>query len=217
MPLPELAAQNSLADALGISNPAENLTHRIRLLQALQGAPQTVRKAVPAASSYQLATLQAVVLPDYKKAVSIVRATVRAGGVTGELAAQAFGATPITGQIAVAPNGDLVVLASDAITDLDVVYQTEKIEVIELVVESMVSSEVVIPAKYTARGVVSLLEAEVLAGTTLGKKIVLVPAGSAPATTKACLNTAKTKVLFNNATDAVTKARVKFGVAIAEA
>lgn len=216
MAFPETAAINALSDALGISNPAENLTHKVRLLQLLQGAPRTVRKAAPAASPYQLATLQAIVLGDYKKASSILRATVRAGGVTGELAVQAYGATPITGQIAVAPNGDIVVLATDAITDIDVHYVPSQVEVVELTVDGLVGSELPIPAKYTARGVVSLLEAEVLAGTTLGKKIILVP-GAAPATTKANLDVAKTKVQFNSATDAVTKARVKIGVAIVEA
>lgn len=211
MSIPEIVEQNALSSALGITNPEGSIVQKLRLLQALQGASQAVRKAAPAASSYQLATLAALVLPDFLKAASIHRATVKAGGVTGELAIQAYGATPITGQVAVAPNGDIVVLATDAITEMDVVYTPEKLSIIEITQDQLVGSVFPIPAKYTARGAVLLLEAEVLAGGTLGKKIILVP-GAAPATTKANLNVAKTSVLFNVATDAVTKARIKIGV-----
>lgn len=159
-------------------------------------------------SGYNLATLHALQLPAFSRASSVIRATVRAGGVTGELTPAAFGATPTTGQIAVAPNGDIVVLAADAITDLDVTYIPERGDVIE-VFFPVVAGVMTLPTSgWATRGVVALLEAEGLAGTVTGKKIVLVP-GTAPATTQARLNVAKTQVLFNSATDALTRARVK--------
>lgn len=160
-------------------------------------------------SAYNLATLDALVLDPSSRAVSIYRATSRAGGVTGELVLAAFGATPTTGQIAVAPNGNIVTLATDAITDLDVVYAPERGDVIESVFPVTAGALTLPTSGAYARGVVLLLEAEVLEGAVTGKKIVLVP-GTAPATLQARLNVAKTQVLFNAATDAPTRARVKF-------
>lgn len=174
--------------------------------------PQSKRKLNPSAlgvGSYTLATLHALQLPDYSHAATVLRATVRAGGVTGELAPQAYGATPGTGQIAVAPNGDIVVLAADAITDLDVTYVPERGDVLSPVFP-VVSNVLTLPtgAPWFARGVVLLLEAEALTGTSTGKKIVLIPGAGAPAAGQARLNLAKTTITFAVA-DAVTRARVK--------
>lgn len=177
----------------------------------LRALPTTIRKKAPVADAGSLATLLALVLPDDAKACSIFRATAKAGAVTGELTPVAYGTTPATGQIAVGPNGDIVTLAADAITDLDVVYLPEKYDVVE--VQLPVATHVLtIPSTFTAKGAVLLLEAIADAGTSTGKKIVLVPGAGAPAAGQARLNVAKTTVTFA-AADAVTKATVKLAIA----
>jgi hypothetical protein len=189
----------------------------IALGSLLSGQLPQVRRKVNqvtnGASGYNVATLQVLQLPDGASASSIVRATVRAGTVTGELTPVAYGTTPATTQIAVAPNGDIVTLAADAITDMDVVYLPERGDVVEAVFP-VVANAIVIPTPLTARGVITLLEAESLEGTLVQKMIVLVP-GAAPATTKANLSVDHASVLFAVA-DAVTRARVKLLVTAAE-
>lgn len=207
-------AATSLKNRLNAANPNELASYlqAIKFGDVLRSLPTTLHKQDPAAQSYQLASLEALTLPDSAKARTIARATVRAGGVTGELAVKLYGVTPGSGEIAVAPNGDIVFLASDAITDVDVVYNPEIYDIVELDQFPVVASVLTIPTAYTTLGVKFLMEAEVIAGGVTGKKIIFVP-GTAPATTKANLNVAKTQVLFNVATDLVTKARVKFAVA----
>jgi len=191
-------------------NVLATLLHRLRLGDVLVGQlPQVLRMKTPvAAQPYNLSTLSVLTLPDDAKAAFIYRANARSGTVaTGdELTVQAFATTPATTQIAVAPNGNIVVLTTDTIDQLDVIYQPERGEMVELFL-SVSSNALTIPSKYTARGVILLSEAEALAGTSAGKKIVLVPAASAAAG-RACLNVAKTQVVFNG-TDAITRARVK--------
>lgn len=194
------------------ANTLSALLAKLRFGSMLRGLVVQKIKQAPAAQSYQLATLQALTLPDDAKALTVERATVRAGGVTGELTCDAYGTTPLTGHIAVAPNGDLVVLAADAITSLDVWYRPMQHDVVEYTLP-VAAGVLTIPAAATTAGVLALLEAEVTAGTVTGKKIVLVP-GAAPATTKANLSVDKTQVLFNNGTDAPTMARVKLAVAL---
>jgi len=197
------ADPNTLADYL----------RQLGIGDILRALPTTLRKKAPVADAGSLATLQAVVLPDDAKACTISRATVRAGGVTGELAVVAYGATPTTGQIAVAPNGDIVTLATDAITDLDVVYSPEKADPFEITLP-VATHVLTIPATFTSKGVVLLLEAVATKGTATGKKIVLAPGAGAPAAGQARLNIAKSTVTFAVA-DAVTEATVKFVTASA--
>jgi hypothetical protein len=125
--------------------------------------------------------------------------------------------TPGAGEIAVAPNGDIVTLAADAYTSVDIVYEPFPHDVLEYELDVAVGVAT-IPAPALARGVLALLEAEVTAGTVTGKKGILVPlaGGGAglPATTKAQLTSAKGTVSFNNATDAPTKCRIKLAVAL---
>lgn len=212
MGTPDINEVNAMLAGIGISD-LTTMTQKLRLIDLAMGGARTVGKAAPAASSYQLATLAAIVLPDYAKAAAIVRAVPRAATSIAELSISAHDVTPLSGACAVAPNGDIVVLAADSITDIDVTYIPEKLVVIEDIVD-VATGIYTIPSKYTARGVALLMEAEVIAGTTLGKKIILAPtaAHTLPATTKACLGDNKTTILFNNSTDAVTKARVKYGV-----
>lgn len=204
----------SLKSVLDNANP-NTLADKFRALKigsCIRAMTTFLRKKVPAASSYQLATLHAHVLPDDAKASTILRAFSRTGGVTGELVVKLYGVTPGTGEIAVGPNGDIVVLAADAITSLDVTYQPEKQDVYELTLDVPAATGIcAIPASFVSQGVINLLEAEALTGTVTGRKIVLVP-GAAPATTQARLSAAKNTVLFNLATDVVTSARIKFSV-----
>ncbi len=183
---------------------------------------QTKRKLNPSSlgvGSYTLGTLHALQLPDHSRAAVIHRATVRAGGVAGELTPVAYGTTPTTGQIAVAPNGDIVVLAADAITDLDVVYSPERADVIGIVDSDspglyfpVVSNVLTLPTTGAfARGVSLLLEAEAMSGTSTGKKIVLAPGAGAPSAGQCRLNVAKSTITFAVA-DAVTRARVKIAI-----
>jgi hypothetical protein len=188
------------------------------ILQTLKGGdivralPVCLRKKDPAASSAQLATLEAVGVAENARASRINRAYARTGtGTCGELTIAAVNATPSAGEIAVAPNGDIVVLAADAWTSLDVEYSVSKGEVVELTLP-VVSHNLTIPTYLTDRGVIYLISAYVNTGTTLGAKIILANSDSAPATTKALLKLDKTVVKFAVA-DAVTNATVRLLVA----
>jgi hypothetical protein len=198
-------------------NTISDELRKIAFGSLLQGQiPQVRRRLNPVALGtvgYCLNTLHAVQLPDGGAACTIVRATSRAGGVTGELTPVAYGTTPTTGQIAVAPNGDIVVLAADAITDLDVVYLPDRGDIVQAVFP-VVSNAVAIPASYTAKGVVLLLEAESIEGTLTGKLRILVPGGSAT-TGLAALNVAKNSVSLA-AADAIVRVRLKLMVLAAE-
>jgi len=167
------------------------------------------------AGDYALATLDCLELPAHAKAHTILRATVRAGtGGTGEYTVDAYGATPSTTECAVSPNGDIVFLATDAVTDVDVSYIPERGDVIDTVFP-VVSDAIVFPTAITNRGVILLAECEALVGTTTGKKIVLVPGGSPSAGQCALTSVTKAGVTFA-AADAVTRARVKLVVTAAE-
>jgi hypothetical protein len=176
---------------------------------------QVVRKKDPAASVYSpVATVEAVVLADDAKATSILRAYARVGTVTGALTVVAPGTTPATTEISIQPNGDIMVLAADAITSLDVTFVPERGDVDELPNWPVASDAIALPARITTPGAILLLEAESLEGTLTGKLRVLAPSASAAATGQARLNLAKTSVKFAPA-DAVTKARVKLLVCAA--
>jgi hypothetical protein len=180
-------------------------------VRSMPTTARNVNMTTQAANPYVLATLQAITLPDDGKASNIFRAYARtATAGAGELTVAAFGTTPTTGQIAVAPNGDIVTLAADAITNLDLVYLPERYDVVEYT-GPVSSNSLAIPSAITASGVVLLLEAEALTGTSAGKKIVLTPSASAAAAGQARLVVAKTSVTFN-ATDAITSARVKLAI-----
>lgn len=206
---------DSLKNKFNIANPniVPDGLRIVKFGNVLRAIHTALRKKTVAASSYQLGTLQALALPDDGKAHSITRAYARSGaGTVGELAVQAYGAAPAAGQIAVAPNGDIVVLAADAWTSIDVSYQPEKYDLIELTLPVVPGTGVcALPTAVTAPGLVNLLEAEVLAGGSLGKKIILVPAAAAPAAGRALYKTTGDQVLFAIA-DAVTSARVKLAV-----
>lgn len=204
---------NSLKNQLNLADPntLPDMFRALGLGDVLRALPTTLRKKAPALNAGVLATLHAVGVAEDGAAHSLFRAYARAGGVTGELTVVAPNTTPASGQIAVAPNGDIVVLAADAITDLDVVYLPEKYDTIELTLP-VASNSMALPAWVTARGVAILLEAVATKGTSTGEKIVLAPSAGAAAAGQARLVVAKSSVTFN-ATDAVTEATVKLAVA----
>jgi hypothetical protein len=208
----------TLKDMLNKANPQElaDFLRYCKLGDMVRSLPVKLVKQVPvagAASNYNLSTIDVVTLPTDAKAAFILRATGRAGTTVDEYTPQAFGATPATTQCAVTPCGDIGLNRStDAVTDLDILYVPEQGEVVEIEL-AVTTGVLTLPSSWTSRGVLMLLEAEATAGTITGKKTVLVPlaGGGAglPATTKAQLTSNKTTVSFNNATDAVSKARVK--------
>jgi hypothetical protein len=104
------------------------------------------------------------------------------GGTPGELVVDGYGTTPGAGHIAVAPNGDIVCLAADKYTSVDVVYQPEKYDLIEVVGAPVAANILTLPA--AAAGAIVLLEATATAGGALGAKIPLIPGSGAPATSR---------------------------------
>jgi|SRR5271166_334273 len=174
-----------------------------------------LRQQTPAAdpSGSQLSTLDIVSQDQNAPASVILRAYARAagggGGTPGELTVEPYGTTPTTGQIAVGPNGSIVTLATDLWLGLDIEYMPEDGDVVVLTNQPVIpgTGVMALPSKYTTApgGVVYLLAAAEVLPTALNK-IILVP-GTAPATTKANLNVAKTQVQFAVA-DAVTLANV---------
>lgn len=202
-------------DQLNTSNPnlVDTLLQALKFGDVLRALPTFLRKKTTVAgatTNYNLATENVLVLPTDAKAAVIHRATVRAATAgTGEAAPQTYGTTPSTGQCAVTPCGDIAFVAGDAPTDFDVVYTPEKGKVVEYTL-TCASSVATLPSTLdVGRGVILLMEAEALAATVTGKKIILVPGSGGPATTQARLNVAKTTVTFNNGTDVVTSCRVK--------
>jgi hypothetical protein len=208
-------------------NQLGELMRKMALGSYLQGQALQVRRQVGTgaagsnqlkANAYNLPAMRVLKLPDGGKCSIVRRVTVRASGVVnGEFAALAYGATPITRQVAPTPNGDLAFLGLDAVTDADVVYIPERGDVVEVVLPVTLATGVcTLPAWLTAKGIVLLEEAEVLEGTVLGPKIVLVPAAGAPAAGFVQLSVAKALVQFDPVADIPTRARFKFLVAPAE-
>lgn len=209
-----------MKDSLNAANPSQlaDLLRELKVGDMFKSLTTQLTKQAPvagAASNGNLTTVDVIHLPDDAKAAFIQRASVRAGGATGEFTPQAYGTTPATTQCAVTPNGDIAFLhAGDLVTDVDVMYTPMKGDVVEFDAD-LATGVATIPAALVARGVLMLLAASITAGTVTGDKTVLVPvAGTGlPATTKAQLTSNKSTVSFNNATDAGTKCHCKVLVA----
>lgn len=200
----------TVKDSLNTANP-QNLADNLRsvaLGDMMRAETTHLRAQAPAVNSSNLSSLKAVALPDDAKASYILRAYARAGSAgTGEMSVQSFGTTPTSGQIAVAPNGDIVTLGSDAITNLDVVYVPEKVDIVTLT-GTVTSNAFAIPSSYT---VVSLHSATANTGTVTGAEVILTPSGSAATTGTCRLDVAKANVKFYSG-DAVTNCTVTLGV-----
>jgi hypothetical protein len=202
----------SLKTQLDAANP-NTLPSKLQQLKAgsiFAAIPTSLRKKTTAADPYALVAVRVVSLPEDVKAGSIFTAYARAGaGTLGPLTVLDVGVTPVAGQVAVAPNGDIATAVADAWTSLDVVYLPEKYDVAEITLP-VTLGVMTLPPALTTPGVVLMMEAEALAAGATGKKIILIP-GSAPAAGQAALNLAKTTVVFA-AADVVTSARVKVAV-----
>lgn len=208
---------DSLRVALNRVNP-NTLADGLRLLGGLgnfvrQYAHHVLVGKIPAATSYDLATVQSIVPDNSAPAVAVLWAFATAGTVSGQLVptTTAAGAAPTTGQVAVTPCGNIGFLATDAITAVDVLYAPLPGEVVELT-GVVASNAFAIPTAWKNRKVLLCLEAEALAGTSVGKKIVLIPSASAAAAGQARLDLLRQNVKFAPA-DAVTSCRVKLYVA----
>lgn len=207
-------ASNTLRDALNRANSSTIATHlqRVQLGTVVAGhVPQQISGAVPAARTNELGTVLGLGLPYTSRASAVLRATVRSvgsGSVLGELTPVKHDVTPSTGEVAVSPSGDVVFLASDAATKVDVVYAPVAGEVVELTAPCPLGI-MALPAWIIARNPLLLLEATADVATIGGRKIILAPAAAVVATTKAALAIDRSKVYFNYATDVVTYATVK--------
>jgi hypothetical protein len=217
--------QNPLKNALDAAKPdtLADIFRTIALGDVLRDQiPQVLRKQAPAADPSQLSTLQSFgVVAKGAPAAFIARArgwrVSSAGATPEELAPQAYGATPSTGQIAVAPNGDVVVLASDNWVDVDVTYLPERGDVVVLPPLPVASGLLTLPDNVLDangnRMVILLLGANATVATAQGQKKILVPAGtlgspSLPSAGQARLTIDGLGVEFNTGTDAVTQAVV---------
>lgn len=200
-------------------NTLADLLRSIGLGDLLRGQiNQSLRLKTPAADTSQLATLASFgVVAKGTAAAEVTRAYARAttaAGTLGELAIQAPNTTPADGQIAVAPNGDIVALLASAYVGVDVDYVPARGDVVTLEDQVVTANVYTIPAEYTNRGVVYLMSAT--GYTALGvatDKIIVAP--GAPAATQAALAVNKESVNFN-AADAVVLCDVTLLVATAK-
>jgi hypothetical protein len=216
---------NALKKVLNNLNSNQDLPGNLNALDfgdILRGLRTTLRAKTVLGTGinpYVAAAAQSIALPEGAKANSVITAYARAGGGTlGPLVVDApDGLTAAAGHIGVSPNGDLLFAAADAWTSVDVVYEPEKADVIEIVVPVIPGTGIgLLPQSLASvkAGVVSLLEAESLAGALVSKMHVVAPANGAPATTLVNLDLAKLNVRFAVA-DAVTSARLKLSVTCA--
>lgn len=207
-----IAPPQTISQFLDNASP-ESLADIFRLVQlgrVFRRFDVTLQSAVPIVDASQLSTLQSFGIDYDAPAASVQRAYSRVG-TPGELTAATPNTTPSTGQIAVAPNGGIVVLASDAQTNVDVDFRPAIGYSVLFTAVPVLSSVWAVPAFLTAQGVVYLQYANADTGTTTGQNVIVAP-GSASGTAKqANLNAAKTQVQFHTA-DAVLTADIRIFV-----
>ncbi len=171
------ADPNSLPDALRAVGLGSVL---------MSQSPQTVYDAVPALSPSQIATLGCVALPNEAKAASILRAYCATGaGTKGEQTIDAYGTTPADGEVAVAPNGDIVCLTPANNTLLTCTYVPMRGDVVQLVDQPVVTNALLLPTAY-ANKVLLLLSVDATTGTTFGMPIAAAMSEIAPSVRFAC-------------------------------
>ena len=167
-----------------------------------------LRMKTPAVDAAVLSTLAVFPMDPEAPASTILRGYARVAGQGGgtpvELAVQALYTTPQTGQVAIAPNGKIVILAADKYSSVDVEYMPADGAQVILKNCPVTSNAYALPTAVTSRGVVYLVDANATAAGVTGRKNIESPSGSAAsATNKARLDLAKTSVKFA-AADAVT-------------
>lgn len=188
----------SLRAILNESNPNKlpGAGQLARLGDFLARVPRTKRFTV---------TSNKIVLPDDAKAEQVLNCWVTVGTVSGRFS-PVYDSTPATTQVSTDPNGNIVFLAGDAVTEAEVTYLPFEGEVVEETLPCVAS----LFTPSGSRKIACVLEAEAITATVTGVKIVDDRATAAPATLHAALNLTGAGVLFNNATDAVLTARVKY-------
>jgi hypothetical protein len=226
MTIAQTSSNESVREALNRADPnvLADMLRSIAFGDALRGMPVYLRGRTPvAAYPQQVSTLSAIQLPQDAKAAILHRVTVRtATAAAGEFTIVAYGTTPTTTQAAIAPNGDIVFLTSDAVTSVDVIYTPQKGDVLgnqansKLGITSLTlaapAGVATIPAPYSGLAIL-LLQANATVATFTGQKQILVPATTNTATLTAALSKDGTKVYFNSATDVVTQCQVDLLVA----
>jgi hypothetical protein len=226
MTIAQTSANESIREALNRADPnvLADLLRGNAFGDVLRGLPITLRAVKPVAGKPQQgATLSTVELPQDAKAAILHRVTVRtATAAAGEFTIVAYGTTPTSTQVAVAPNGDIVFLTTDAVTSVDIIYTPQKGDVLgnqansKLGITSLTLAAplgvAVIPAPYSGFAI-ALLQANATVATITGQKQILVPAAANTATLTAALSKDGTKVYFNTATDLVTACQVDLLVA----
>ena len=197
------ADPNTLADMLRSAGLGDALRSLPVALRGVNVNAQPASASQPAALS-----LQCIALPEDAKAASILRATALAGtGSKGELTISAFSVTPVATHAAVAPNGDLVFLANDAYTSVNVDYVPERGDVVAGLVLPVNTSTYLasLPSPYAGAAVL-LMACTASVGTSGGAKSILAPQATVTAGNVA-LNVAHTGVVTNS-TDALTSVTV---------
>lgn len=201
-------------------NLLADLFRNLKIGDVLRALPVVVRNQTPATDPSFPAGSNGIKLPDDAKSMvgggsqNEFMAYARSGGATGWLK-QTFaadtGAAPGTGEFCVTPAGDFVFAAADALVGVDIYYVPEKQDVVTLTLP--VSGDVLtIPSTFTALGVVSLLSATVVEGSSMGVKVVD-KFGATLSAGQASLDLAKSVVNFYPGE--ATKATVTLGVACA--
>lgn len=171
-----------------------------------------LREKPTAVIPYVQGSTVGIQLPDKAKAAVLLNAYARAGGGTPAVLVVDNGglpnvAAPSAGHAGLSWSGDIVFAGADTWTSVDATYVPEKQDVFEQVFPCATNA-CTLPT--TLGGIVSLLEVESLAGT-LVSKLEIIAVGGSPSTGQACLANDKLTVKFYSG-DAVTSARVKFGV-----
>lgn len=190
------------------ANELADLLRAAGLGTFIRSLPAFAYNKAAAVDSYNLAAVTVVKLPDDAKAAQLQRVYIRAGsGGVGEAAVQAVNATPTSGQCAITPSGDIAFVLADAPTSVDAVYTPFRGESVERVLP-VSSNAAAIPADLLGR-VMYMTEAEVLAGSGTGKRIVEAPSASAASAASARLDLAKANVKTVSG-DAATSVRCKF-------
>jgi hypothetical protein len=203
------ANANSLDGIYQAVNIGDILTQKFR--RVVRAKVPTVADRTSAAGLSE----DAIKLHDYLKASRITRGWARstgAAGALGELTVSAVTADPGAAEIAVAPNGDIVLQANDAYTSVDIDYYPAKGRVVSVDLTVVAGTGVcTLPSWLTALHPHMLLNATATAGGAVAAKVVDFRGAVAPAAGFACLNLVGTIVYFAVA-DAVTACTLKLMV-----
>jgi hypothetical protein len=215
----------SLRESLNRADPNTypDMLRALAFGDVLRALPVYLQGTTAVASAPGQATgLVTVVLPEDAKAATILRCTARkaAPGKTGEYAPIAYsaGAQPATTKVSVAPNGDIVFFASDAPTQIDLIYVPQKgyvkgqlanmkFGVSSMTLQVAANGAAALPAQYAGKAVL-LMAATINTGTNTGACIVLAPQSSATTTKTAALSLLGDAVWFDAIDDAPTSVTV---------